>query len=78
MQLFPTLHMLLNCSKAIFAFVNLPTERLIRLAAILHCILQYETDLEHNVSKRSIRESLAHWKLKLMHKGNRLKTYSFR
>lgn len=43
MQLFPTLHMHLNCSKAIFAFMNLHSQQLIGLAAILHSILQYET-----------------------------------
>ena len=42
--------------------MNLPTQQLIGLAAILHSILQYETDLEHNASKRNIRENLAHWK----------------
>lgn len=52
--------------------MNLPTQHLIGLAAFLHYILQYEMDLEHNTSKRSIRETLVHWKLKLIHTGNRL------
>lgn len=62
--------MLSNRSKAIFAFTNLPTQQFIGLAAILHSILQYEMDLEHNASKRNIGESLAHWKLSLTHTCN--------
>lgn len=58
--------------------MNLPTQQLIGLAAILHSILQYETDLEHNASKTSIRESSVYWKLKLMHTGSRLKAYLFK
>lgn len=63
MQLFFKLNMLLSFSKAIFfAFLNLPTQQLIALAAILHSALQYEMDLEKHTSKINIRGSLKHWR----------------
>lgn len=51
--------------------MNLPTQELIGLAAILYSILQYEMDPEHNAYKRNIRRILAHRTLKLMHPGKR-------
>lgn len=48
--------------KRFFAFLNLPTQQLIALAAILHSILQCKMDLEKHTSKINIRGSLKHWR----------------